>query len=589
MDADRFDALAKRLAVGVTRRGMLRGLAGLTGAGIVALMGRSGSAADCISRCDRLPAGPDRDQCQAACAAADQARADAEAKAAQARAEADEARATAEAEANSARATAEAEANAARAQADALRACGGDESRLCGSGATISCCAPDERCQNGVCGRIEEPCSDCAAGEDCCAGTCANLQTDPNNCGSCGAACTAGQVCDAGACCTPATCPAGQCGSFVDGCGGTLDCGCATGQVCREGTCCTLATCQPGQCGSPSDGCGGILHCGGCGAGETCCAGECANLESDPKHCGTCGNACPAGPEQGCCNGECAELCYEVGFGCCPTGKSCCGSVCCPDGDCCDGAECCEAGQTCCDSSCCPTGDCCGGVECCDPGACCESAGTCCPSGQICCGDQCTDLNDTDNCGTCDNTSAPGQVCLGRDGCCTPGTCEGRCGTISDGCGGTLDCGDDCDTSQCLTCDSTSGNCVTTCSQGQVCNQGSCCTLATCQPKQCGSFPDGCGGTLDCGTCPGGQICVNNGCFIAGNSETCTESTTSACPCNSNQDCCDCSNDFASTPYHICWRAEPEPAQIDCRSDADCPRGWACFTNSDDPSCLPPC
>jgi hypothetical protein len=39
------------------------------------------------------------------------------------------------------------------------------------------------------------------------------------------------------------------------------------------------------------------------------------------------------------------------------------------------------------------------------------------------------------------------------------------------------------------------------------------CTPATCQSlgKQCGTWPDGCGGTLNCGTCPSGYSCDSNG------------------------------------------------------------------------------
>ena len=75
---------------------------------------------------------------------------------------------------------------------------------------------------------------------------------------------------------------------------------------------------------------------------------------------------------------------------------------------------------------------------------------------------------------------------------CTPDTCTGKgyaCGSFSDGCGGTIDCG--------------------TCSAG-VCVNGQCCTPDTCTGKgyACGSFSDGCGGTIDCGTCSAG-VCVN--------------------------------------------------------------------------------
>ncbi len=86
MDDARFDALAKRLATGVSRRDVLRGLASLTGVGLFSFAGRGDAGAqDCASRCERLPAGTAQDQCQAACAAADQARADGEAARAEAR------------------------------------------------------------------------------------------------------------------------------------------------------------------------------------------------------------------------------------------------------------------------------------------------------------------------------------------------------------------------------------------------------------------------------------------------------------------------------------------------------------------------
>src|SRR5688500_11557129 len=52
----------------------------------------------------------------------------------------------------------------------------------------------------------------CRQNEAQCGGVCANLRTDPKNCGACGTACAAGQVCDLGRC--AAGCSAGltQCG-----------------------------------------------------------------------------------------------------------------------------------------------------------------------------------------------------------------------------------------------------------------------------------------------------------------------------------------------------------------------------------------
>jgi hypothetical protein len=84
---------------------------------------------------------------------------------------------------------------------------------------------------------------------------------------------------------------------------------------------------------------------------------------------------------------------------------------------------------------------------------------------------------------------------------CTPTTCSAQgenCGSIPDGCGGTLTCG--------------------SCGSGQTCTNNVCtstCTPKTCSSKpvvNCGSMPDGCGGTLNCGnTCAAPQTCGGNG------------------------------------------------------------------------------
>jgi inhibitor of cysteine peptidase len=98
-------------------------------------------------------------------------------------------------------------------------------------------------------------------------------------------------------------------------------------------------------------------------------------------------------------------------------------------------------------------------------------------------------------------------------GSCTPTTCaaEGKdCGSIADGCGGTLSCG--------------------TCSTGETCSDNVCttpaCTPTTCaaEGKDCGSIADGCGGTLSCGTCPTGQTCSDNVCTTP----ACTPTTCAA-------------------------------------------------------------
>ncbi len=85
---------------------------------------------------------------------------------------------------------------------------------------------------------------------------------------------------------------------------------------------------------------------------------------------------------------------------------------------------------------------------------------------------------------------------------CTPTTCakQGKnCGIISDGCAGTLNCGD-------------------TCPAGQGCGGGGTANVCGCLPKpcdaqgkNCGTVPDGCGNMLDCGQCSAPRTCGGGG------------------------------------------------------------------------------
>ena len=100
--------------------------------------------------------------------------------------------------------------------------------------------------------------------------------------------------------------------------------------------------------------------------------------------------------------------------------------------------------------------------------------------------------------------SATAIVTVTPGATCQPVTCRANidCGTISDGCGGTIACG-------------------TTCTSGQTCGGGgtpNVCGGATCQPVtcrasvDCGTISDGCGGTIACGTtCSSGQTCGGGG------------------------------------------------------------------------------
>ena len=235
---------------------------------------------------------------------------------------------------------------------------------------------------------------------------------------------------------------------------------------CVDETC--VITCEDGY----------VLSGSSCVTDATCENGEQDNAETDVD-CG--GNLCPN----------------------CPTGSACgededCAGGPCEDGICACAPLTCASTQECAasvDDGCGGTLDCsgnCSGPDVCFNERCCTPATTC-PAAA--CGGVDDGCGGTLDCSG--NCSGP-DVCF-NDSCCTPRTTcpAGTCGeNASNGCGGTLDC---------------SGNCP----GGEICQNGSCCTpSATCESDQCGQVSNGCGGTNDCGDCPGGTPCVNNQCCV---------------------------------------------------------------------------
>ena len=160
----------------------------------------------------------------------------------------------------------------------------------------LTCADPTELTDGGLISSADggtnegQPCSynsDCAAPLFCRAGYCSfQCRADVD--------CTLGETCvknictlrasDGGAC-VPASCGdlGKNCGTILDGCGGTVTCasganlGCGNGQSCGGGgpnlcgtNACTPQGCVAGACGVTSDGCASVADCGGCPAGQTC-------------------------------------------------------------------------------------------------------------------------------------------------------------------------------------------------------------------------------------------------------------------------------------------------------------------------------
>jgi hypothetical protein len=138
----------------------------------------------------------------------------------------------------------------------------------------------------------------CPAGETECSGICVDLQTDVNNCGTCGTICPEGQPgfvrgCAAGNCffMRERACAEGlsSCnGVCVDRQTDPANCG-LCGNACGAGE-----ICFGGQC-AREHRCGALTNCND----------VCVDLLIDPANCGACGHVCAAG--EICFGGQCAR------------------------------------------------------------------------------------------------------------------------------------------------------------------------------------------------------------------------------------------------------------------------------------------
>jgi hypothetical protein len=233
------------------------------------------------------------------------------------------------------------------------------------------------------------------------------------------------------------------------------------------------ATCA-GTCGSVKNNCQKTVDCGSCACEPPCAV--CFTCEDGPNTPGT----CVVDPEQQ------GQACGDPGQVCQADGRCAC------DGSSCPGCLTCQSDGAC--------GDPCGGTGCCDSGACVDGTDdAACGTG----GDDCVACTPPETCG---GGGTPG-VCG-----CPPTTCVAQsknCGTIDDGCGGTIDCG---------TCDPSGStpicvnNVCSACSVTHPCSSGCCLSDGSCQP---GSSDSACGGTgQTCDVCEVGEACSSGTCVV---------------------------------------------------------------------------
>ena len=326
--------------------------------------------------------------------------------------------------------------------------------------------------------------------------------------------------------CVPKTCAqlGYTCGMNGDGCGATLDCGtCPSGQFCGGGgyslcggstgtlpdggdggqpSRCPQQTCQSLNinCGYAGDGCGGVVDCGTC---------------NDPQYCGgggynKCGGNNGLTADGGGATKCTATTCAALGYTCGVAADGCGGVLNC--GSCTNPQYCGGGGFDQCGGSNGLLPD--GGIPC-TPTTCTALGYDCGVAADGCGGVlNCGSCTDPQYCGGGGYSTCGGSNGLSPDGsvACTPKTCSSlgyTCGVAGDGCGGTLSCG------SCTAPQYCGGGGFNQCggNSGFSADGGVACTPKTCSQLAytCGITGDGCGASLNCGSCTNPQYCGGGG------------------------------------------------------------------------------
>jgi hypothetical protein len=343
-----------------------------------------------------------------------------------------------------------------------------------------------------------------------CGKNCRDVSSDPANCGSCEHACAPGQTCVSGQCtggtttqpvcgdgkaegseqCDGADLKGATCASLGLG-GGTLACGsgctydtsgCAQQPVCGNGVKEGSEVCDGTNLG------GQTCQSLGFQSGALACNANCQSFNTS----------------------ACVAPCVVPGD--CPQPSDQCQIAVCSSGNCSFGPKpagtACDDGDACTQTDTCQSGTCVGG----NPVVCtaldqCHDAGTCNPANGVCSnpnkanGSACSDGNACTQTDTCQNGTCVGDnpvICQPQSECHDAGTCNQATGQCSNP---TKPNGTPCGTFVNSFCSNGICQC-TPATQAQACLGGS----------LCGTRSDGCGGSYNCGTCPVGQTCQGNLC-----------------------------------------------------------------------------
>ncbi len=363
-------------------------------------------------------------------------------------------------------------------------------------------CTSDESCAASpvgpVCDTVTGQCAQCTPARDNCPpGLVCEGATN-----TCVTGCRSDSDCGAGG--------VTRCDTATRRCVGcTADSDCALGTVCRTGAC--VPGCNEGHA---------------CGVGQTCCDGQCADLQASATNCGACGAACGSG--SACCGGTCRVTATDSAH-CGRCGNTCTAS---------NGAPACVAGE-------------------CSVGACNEGYGNCDGNGANGCE---SDLNtDAAHCGSCATACPTGPNATAR---CTMGRCQTECaggfgncdGNGANGCesdlnadpancgacgaacpsgpNGTARCAmglcsivcapgfGDCDGNPSNGCETSLSNTVTSCGAcGVACrfaNGNASCASSRCVLSTCAAGYDNCDGNADNG-CETPTAGDSNNCGRCGN------------------------------------------------------------------------